>query len=158
MSICCILPCQLVRSTGARCCSSVFSSLCCRNWWCQEPWHEPVCHQPATSEGRVRPHRRLQSLWWSRRRTLWVRLFFSSRFSFIKNEATGYARQHIWCLSQARINWEGCSRNGTRRRSGELILCQNRPNIIWKQFVHCVCLRTVQHIRYLMCCSGRLTC
>jgi len=24
-------------------------------------------------------------------------------------QATGYASQHIWCLSQARINWEGCA-------------------------------------------------
>jgi len=28
------------------------------------------------------------------------------------NQATGYASQHIWCLSQARINWEHCGRNG----------------------------------------------
>ena len=34
------------------------------------------------------------------------------------NEATGYASQHIWCLSQARINWEGCVRNGIRRKNG----------------------------------------
>ena len=26
------------------------------------------------------------------------------------NQATGYTSQHIWCLSQARINWEGCLR------------------------------------------------
>jgi len=26
--------------------------------------------------------------------------------------ATGYASQHIWCLSQARINWEGYARKG----------------------------------------------
>ena len=25
-------------------------------------------------------------------------------------EATGYASQHIWCLSRTRINWEGCAR------------------------------------------------
>jgi len=25
---------------------------------------------------------------------------------------TVYASQHIWCLSQARINWEGCVRKG----------------------------------------------
>jgi len=25
-----------------------------------------------------------------------------------------YAIQHIWCLSQARINWEGCGRKGIR--------------------------------------------
>jgi len=28
------------------------------------------------------------------------------------NQATRYANQHIWCLSQAKINWEGCARNG----------------------------------------------
>jgi len=27
-------------------------------------------------------------------------------------QAMGYASQHIWCLSQARINWEGCGRKG----------------------------------------------
>jgi len=26
------------------------------------------------------------------------------------NQATRYASQHIWCLSKARINWEGCAR------------------------------------------------
>jgi len=34
------------------------------------------------------------------------------------NQATGYASQHIWCLSQARINWEGCARKGIRRENG----------------------------------------
>jgi len=34
------------------------------------------------------------------------------------NQATGYAIQHIWCLSQARINWEGCSRKGIRHNNG----------------------------------------
>jgi len=29
-----------------------------------------------------------------------------------------YASQHIWCLSQARINWEGCARKGIRRKNG----------------------------------------
>jgi len=24
----------------------------------------------------------------------------------MNNQATGYASQHIWCLSQVRINWE----------------------------------------------------
>jgi len=28
------------------------------------------------------------------------------------NQATGYESQHIWCLSQARINCEHCGRNG----------------------------------------------
>ena len=34
------------------------------------------------------------------------------------NQATGYASQHIWCLSQARINWEGCARKGIRHENG----------------------------------------
>ena len=33
-----------------------------------------------------------------------------------KHQATGYASQHNWCLSQARINWEGCVRKGIRRK------------------------------------------
>jgi len=32
-----------------------------------------------------------------------------------KNQSTGYASQHIWCLSQARINWQGCGRKGIWR-------------------------------------------
>jgi len=32
----------------------------------------------------------------------------------------GYASQHIWCLSQARRKWEGCSRKGIR--------CKNEGN------------------------------
>jgi len=35
-----------------------------------------------------------------------------------ENQATEYASQHIWCLSQARINWEGCARKGIRRKNG----------------------------------------
>ena len=27
-----------------------------------------------------------------------------------------YGSQHVWCLSQARINWEGCARKGIRRK------------------------------------------
>jgi len=34
------------------------------------------------------------------------------------SQATGYASQHIWCLSQARINWEGCVRKGILRKNG----------------------------------------
>ena len=33
------------------------------------------------------------------------------------NQATRYASQLIQCLSQARINWEGCSRKGIRRKN-----------------------------------------
>jgi len=31
---------------------------------------------------------------------------------------TRYASQHIWCLSQTRINWEGCARKGISRKNG----------------------------------------
>jgi len=34
------------------------------------------------------------------------------------NQATGYASQHIWYLSQARINWEGCVRKGILHKNG----------------------------------------
>jgi len=30
------------------------------------------------------------------------------------NQVTWYASQHIWCLSEVRINWEGCGRKGIR--------------------------------------------
>ena len=33
------------------------------------------------------------------------------------SQATGYASQHIWCLSQARINWESHGRKGIRRKN-----------------------------------------
>ena len=36
--------------------------------------------------------------------------------SLAANHATAYASQHIWCLSQARIKWEGCGRKGIRRK------------------------------------------
>jgi len=35
------------------------------------------------------------------------------------NHATMYASQHIWCLFQARIKWEGCGRKGIRRKNGD---------------------------------------
>ena len=39
-------------------------------------------------------------------------------FQVTLNHATRYASQHIWCLSQARIKWEGCGRKGIRRKPG----------------------------------------
>ena len=46
-------------------------------------------------------------------------LLISLAFHFSHwNHATGYASQHIWCLSQATINWEGCGRNGIRCKMG----------------------------------------
>jgi len=35
----------------------------------------------------------------------------------MSNQATGHASQRIWCLSQARIKWEGCSRKGNWRKN-----------------------------------------
>jgi len=40
----------------------------------------------------------------------------STMFMPSLNQATGYASQHIWCLSQARINWEGCLRKDILRK------------------------------------------
>jgi len=37
------------------------------------------------------------------------------------NQASKYAIQHIWCLSLARINWEGCIRKGIRRKIGGMM-------------------------------------
>jgi len=34
------------------------------------------------------------------------------------NQATAYASQHTWCLSQVRINWEGCGSKGIRCKNG----------------------------------------
>jgi len=33
-------------------------------------------------------------------------------------QATGYASQHIWRLTQSRINWEGCGRKGILHKDG----------------------------------------
>ena len=33
-------------------------------------------------------------------------------------QAAGYASQHIWCLSQARINWEGFGKKSIWRKNG----------------------------------------
>jgi len=37
--------------------------------------------------------------------------------NWVCNQATGYASQHIWCLSKSRINWKGCIRKGIRRKN-----------------------------------------
>ena len=38
------------------------------------------------------------------------------RRSGLGSQAIGYASQHIWYLSQARIIWEGYARKGIRRK------------------------------------------
>jgi len=38
-----------------------------------------------------------------------------------QNHVTGYASQHIWCLSQASINWQGCGRNGMQRKNAGMM-------------------------------------
>jgi len=35
-----------------------------------------------------------------------------------QNQATGHATQHTWCLSQSRINSEGCDRKGIQHENG----------------------------------------
>ena len=45
-------------------------------------------------------------------------IFASYLNCYTANQATGYASQHIWCLSQARINWEGWGRKGIWRKNG----------------------------------------
>jgi len=58
------------------------------------------------------------------------------------NQATGYASQHIWCLSQARINWECCGRkgiwhkNGGNEGGGSLI---SPDGVVPSRIVVCVC-------------------
>jgi len=47
-----------------------------------------------------------------------TKLIYTVCICILCNQATGYASQHIWCLFQARINWEGCSRKGIRRKNG----------------------------------------
>jgi len=39
----------------------------------------------------------------------------------------GYASQHIWCLSQARINWEGCARKGIWHKNGTVMAEMGAP-------------------------------
>jgi len=50
--------------------------------------------------------------------------FFISYFWFLFNffnQATGCTSQHLWCLSQARIKWEGCGRKGIWRKNGGMM-------------------------------------
>jgi len=45
---------------------------------------------------------------------------FVFKYCIPQNQATEYASQHIWCLSQGRINWEGCGRKVIRcKNAGE---------------------------------------
>ena len=45
------------------------------------------------------------------------RVLFIYFFIFL-NQTTGYASQHIWCLSEARINWDGCGRKDVWHKDG----------------------------------------
>jgi len=47
--------------------------------------------------------------------------FYIWVWTFSKSQTTGYAIQHILCLSQARINWEVCGRKAIRRKNGGLM-------------------------------------
>jgi len=50
--------------------------------------------------------------------TVWLQLY---AFCFGMNQASRYAIQHVWYLSQARINWEGCGRKGIPRKTGGIM-------------------------------------
>jgi len=39
----------------------------------------------------------------------------------VSEQATGYASQHIWYLSQAGINWEGCARKASGVKMVEMV-------------------------------------
>ena len=43
---------------------------------------------------------------------------FQKLCTLYNSQATGYASQCIWCLSQARINWEGCQEGHWHKNGG----------------------------------------
>jgi len=43
---------------------------------------------------------------------------FTYLFNSYSKQSSRYAIWHIWCLSQARINWEGCGMKSIRRKTG----------------------------------------
>jgi len=45
--------------------------------------------------------------------------------------AAGYASHHIWCLSQARINWEDCGRKGIWHKNGEVKVKEVGHWLVW---------------------------
>ena len=57
------------------------------------------------------------------------------------NHATMYASQHIWCLFQARIKWEGCGRKGIWRKNGGMMVGCWLVRLQWRPPGGCcVCL------------------
>ena len=48
------------------------------------------------------------------------------------NQATGYASHHIWCLSQARINWKGCVRKGIRHK--KVGMAEMGHQLVWMEW------------------------
>jgi len=59
-----------------------------------------------------------------------------------------FANQHIWCLSQARINWEGCGRKGIRRKNGGGMMEVGRwlARIEWRSSGLSVCLPRISSL------------
>jgi len=50
----------------------------------------------------------------------WLCTHYMRKYCIVRqNQVTAYVIEHIWCLSQARINWEGCSRKGIRNKTGQ---------------------------------------
>ena len=63
------------------------------------------------------------------------------------NQDTGYASQHIWCLSQARINWQGCSKRGIQRKNGGMRqVGQWLIRMEWRLSALSVCLPWYLHL------------
>jgi len=51
-----------------------------------------------------------------------VCFLFDGYYSMCWHKVSGYARQHYLVpVSQARINWEGCSRKGIRHKNGGMV-------------------------------------
>jgi len=61
----------------------------------------------------------------------------------LSNQVTGYASQRIWCLSQARINLEGCARKGIWHKMvgmAEVVVPISQDGVAIHPDYLCVCL------------------
>ena len=75
---------------------------------------------------------------------------------FSINQATGCVSQHIWCLSQAWINWEGCvtkdilRKNGGDGRGGGLVAPISLDGVAVHRDCWCVCLSYLHFVWLLL--------
>jgi len=70
------------------------------------------------------------------------------------NQATGYASQHVWCLSQASINYEGCGRKGFRRKNIQHLIFADDKQLFASNCFHLPQL--LKHMRSRRWWSGAL--